>query len=216
MQDNFPYIYTNDVDPFNDGSLIISYTLDGNTSDVTGNHDGVPTDITYNPSGIFNESAIFNGITSASNATGVVVDCTNVTVSFWAKPVLKPSWAVSLFTDNENHLSFGAVNTELGIYSENNDVYTHWSSGVDYDPTEKWSMYTFTIVDSIASCYIDGVLIASSAYVNIQSTSEFSIGHVVTGIASTDFYYEGELDQVMLFDRALTPSEIEALYRMMQ
>jgi hypothetical protein len=54
---------TNTLDILGDGSCIATYTLDGTPADLSGNYNGVQTDVTY-PQGYFDLAGSFNGSSS--------------------------------------------------------------------------------------------------------------------------------------------------------
>jgi len=69
------------TDPFNDGSLIAKYLLDGDATDLLGNYDGVATDITYE-NGKFGYAGSFNGDTSKIDTEIEISSLSTYSVSF--------------------------------------------------------------------------------------------------------------------------------------
>lgn len=78
-------------------------------------------------------------------------------------------------------------------------------------PTGKWIYVTFTRQGGSLYWYLNGVLNATGTNAgNISDTASFYIGYAQTWTA----YYSGALDDVRIYNRALSAQEVQQLYQM--
>jgi len=180
------------TDIFNDASGVALYQLDGNANDTGG------------ASGYIGEGAIFNG--SSSKITISEISATSI--SMW----------VNLDTLDRYDALLG--------HSTNSSNYVYWAdSGESYQlrlgtllfgsGTAKntvgvvGSWVNVILVDNgsgTVTCYVDG----SSA--GSVSGSLPSFNEIGARTAGTDQWTKGKLDQVRIYDKALSSSEVTTLY----
>jgi len=204
-------------DPFA-GNGVALYQLNGNANDVSGNYNGTATNVTYG-TGVFGQAGVFNGSTSVINL-GNVLNTTlsnNFTISAWINTNSmggqifgKGFWVangeyVRLYTRTSTpRIQFGfedgsGNNVSMSSNSENLEG-TGWRHIVavgDYSGS--------------FSLYLDGQHIESqtvSGSMNMTNSSSAYIGNR----ESNNSPLNGSLDQVRIFNTALTPLEVEALY----
>ena len=136
----------------------------------------------------------------------------DITISLWIKSGTKDAQQF-LYAFNtaagENRLMLGrsASDTHLGIY----DNGWQTSSTAVFDGS--WHSVVLVLSTTLGSCtlYVDG----GSVYNYATSTSIdvpdlFSLGQEYDGLVTSDFY-EGFMDDVRIYDRALTEQEIQAI-----
>ena len=136
----------------------------------------------------------------------------DITISLWIKSGTKDAQQF-LYAFNtaagENRLMLGrsASDTHLGIY----DNGWQTSSTAVFDGV--WHSVVLVLSTTLGSCtlYVDG----GSVYNYATSTSIdvpdlFSLGQEYDGLVTSDFY-EGFMDDVRIYDRALTEQEIQAI-----
>ena len=136
----------------------------------------------------------------------------DITISLWIKSGTKDAQQF-LYAFNtaagENRLMLGrsASDTHLGIY----DNGWQTSSTAVFDGA--WHSVVLVLSTTLGSCtlYVDG----GSVYNYATSTSIdvpdlFSLGQEYDGLVTSDFY-EGFMDDVRIYDRALTEQEIQCL-----
>lgn len=92
------------------------------------------------------------------------------------------------------------------------------STGVNYDvigtgvQLNTWTHLALTYNGSTLSLYIDGLLdgsIAASGFI-ASTTDDFYMGNLL--YQTTNYWFNGKLDEVSLWNRTLTPSEINCIY----
>jgi hypothetical protein len=90
--------------------------------------------------------------------------------------------------------------------------FSQWGSAI-YGPnleTNRWYHVAVTLKDSYATLYLDGERAAgASMIVNTPADTVFYMGGI-PGEGSK--YLDGSLDEVSVYDRALSAEEISALY----
>lgn len=163
-----------------------------------------------------NTAAAYDGMSSTSDAAGPIMNnMTAFTMCGWFNPVGMPQVArTSLFGQNDL-AEFGFHdNGQLGIWVADGSGGTY----IGYDQTANilpgnWYFVAAIADGSTVSLFLNGNFVASAqgsvsnAY---NSTSPFRIGYGT--IDATGNYFYGYIDEVALYDRALTGSELNAIY----
>ena len=208
-------VFVNDI--FNDGSGITTYNFDGDLTSLDSNYDGTWNGNENYSNGINGDAVYFDSNSSIS--VNVPFGGAFISISAWLKyDYSSQKEFATLF-----HTSTGGLGTAtpailadydgLGINTSNGDML-----GVSTDvlPQNKWfHLYAyFDNDDSNNLIYIDGVKrsIASRKQQTQTRTmgSDNSLREI--GYSRNDYHYEGSMDQLRLFNRALTESEIDNLY----
>ena len=213
---------------FNSDSGLVGYwKLDGNSSDSKNGYNGTDTAITYgNQYGVFGQGASFNGssslITISDNAS--LKPSGAYTISQWVKINGKPtSGNYYLFN------SFVTSPSSMGILTliqQNTGFFAldSYTSGTEY-----YLLSTTNVCDGIwhhivatydgsgatgAKVYVDGILEKTStswATQNYNTTNYVRIGAFYNGSTNLG-YFNGNIDEVALFNRALGAIEVQELY----
>ena len=197
---------------FNDGSAVATYQLNDNANDLGGTYNGTATNVTYEE-GKFGQAGKFNGINSYINGFNFS-NMNTATISTWIKPSTLGSLHCIYGQSNSggNDVTLGVSlfisATKIRIY-HNNSTYKDFS-------------YTFTpgtyyhivhkIEGTIVTIYINNILIGGHDFgVNrlAFNSSTFAFGRWG---AYSAYYFNGLIDQVRIFNRALTEAEISTLY----
>jgi hypothetical protein len=203
---------------FTDPRLTSYYRMEGNSNDSKGSDNGIDTSVSYaTSSGKFGEGASYNGSTSHTDFGSVPIDTTgNWTISAWINPLslsTGPAMAVSVGKDNGSvgdGVAFGIGN---GAGGGSGSELTVLFSGVIFDSTgyvfpsaNTWYLVTLTRNASTTYVYVNGSQVATLSAVPLAAT-EFHIGSQ-TGIR----FWDGYVDDVATFNRALTATEVADLY----
>jgi hypothetical protein len=209
--------------------LIAFYPFNGNAKDESGNNiNGIISGAvaTTNRNEVNNTAYLFKTASIYMPFNSKMVS-TNLTTSTWIKPYsYNPdnysiiinrfeqgynnpggeAWQVIL-TNNEIWLQI------LGAGTSPNLNYTILKAPKTI-PLNQWSLITCTYDGKIMKIYVNGVELISqptSTIINTIGTSGISIG--VSRQANGIFhYFDGKIDDVGLWNRALTPDEINYLY----
>ncbi len=199
------------------------YKMEGNSDDATSNgNNGTDTAITYGTAyGKINEGASFNGTTSEIDiASSSSLNPTNITVSCWMKTgtsqnnkCLVGKWQQSDTTYSYLiQFSPTGTNNVAGIVVIGGTAYTAYTpSGNSYDDNS-WHFIVMTFDGTSLIVYADNIAGTTvSASGNIQSsTTSATIGSY--GKATTQTFFTGDIDEVGIWNRALSSTEVSELY----
>jgi hypothetical protein len=210
--------------------LVGWWPFNGNANDESGNgNDGTVNGATLTSDRFGNTSASYLFVNSLESHISVLnfqnlpTGNSPFSISAWIKNNGYENGTITFWGQPQSNL-----NNELRLYGEicpaNSGIGAGWWSPnqVTYcDPTLNdlnWH-HVISIFDGIIlKLYLDGNNIQSinpSSQPNVYNGS-FSIGGQpwATGITNgfNDYYFEGEIDDIAIWNRALTPQEITALY----
>ena len=207
---------TNTVDlynPFPDGGGLALYQLNGDATDVSGNYDGTATNVTYG-AGQFGQAGVFNGSSSEINLNSAVLPASVFSVSMWfnLNTINRTNYLIT------QYILAGGSNGrfEFAVDSTNNFVIYLEGGALTFTTSVSLSANTWYNVVLIKngasgwSCYLDGQSLGTNSDTrNIYTGDNTRLGKRV-GLSSG--ILDGSLDQVRIFNRALRPYEVEALY----
>ena len=194
------------LDILGDNSCIATYQLNGNANDLSGNYSGTPTDVSYGV-GEFDLGAIANGTSTRIN-TGYIQNGQVFSVSFWGRNF---SAYASIIRDTP---AAGGANTRINIVSNAaGGVALAGNYAVDPPTTGKtvWTHYVVTASGSVAKIYENTVEVASVSYSEAGGNNGTPVCMFSNGLYPVGFG-EGELDQVRIFNKALSAGEVTTLY----
>lgn len=208
------------VDPFDDDSGVALYRFNDNVLDDGGNFNGTAYNVTYTD-GKFGGSGVFNG--SNAYVSSQVSLNTSFTFSIWLKPSssragLTNSFCSLAYTNGNPYLN-AVVHPTLGFYWNLVDSTGINDGGVynqNFQPVyDDWNLFTVTVdrVTHAVRAYLGAVLMAEKT---VNYTGNFVdvmyIGRDVRGNEGSYDYFLGNLDQLRIFNRALTQEEVRVLY----
>ena len=198
----------NNYNPFGTGGLAL-YQLNGNANDVSGSYNGTATNVTYG-TGVFGQAGVFNGSSSYVDLSNTAsINYSNITLSLWFKST----------TQNDGNgrvlIAKGSA-TNFVIFEYGGIIAVQIKQGVVFNSpvtsftNNQWYYLTFTISGgNTFKFYLNGAWQWTGTGAYPQNSENTQIGR------STDPYWQkwnGSIDQVRIFNEALTPLEIEALY----
>ncbi len=185
--------------------LILYLPLDGSTDDNSGlNNHGVNHGAVYTPDGKIGGAYDFYNNYIEVDWSDFTLN--KYTIEFWMNPdVVSTGWKdiVSIqLTDENSRFHLDSSDNSI-IWFKVNGAGTLDSNVV---PTVgQWYHVVGTHDGTIAKVYIDGELKSSGS----RGTSIFSTGVWLAGMIET---YDGKLDEVRIYNRALSYSEIKSHY----
>ena len=202
------------------GGLVAWYPLNGNANDATSN--GNNGSINYATSvvgqnGQSNGAYSFNGSSSYIDSNTKLSSLISaMTISAWVNP---SSTQVQYANIWGNH-----GNNQLGVYMEQNSTNVNqyawgygtgssWSTTGTFNLTAGSWQYIVAIKDlQYCYIYINGIeqvasRVSCSANISPSTTTDFIIGQGYPGR-----YFNGAIDDVRIYNRALSVSEVSALY----
>ena len=209
-----------------DNSCIATYQLDGNANDLSGNYSGTPTDVSYG-AGEFDLAGYYNGSSSEILLpSGAPFDDSDTikTLSVWAKRNTLSSRVMFLgISDPQNAARYTVFQVSttgvLSVSGRELSTDNSWLSQVSLTSDTDWHHYVFTYDGSTRKIYYDGQELTTTEDNNGSANSSSWISY--PNYSSTVYklgayrevvYSDGQLDQVRIFNRAITAGEVETLF----
>lgn len=219
--------------PINDG-LIAYYPFNGNANDESGNgNNGIvygatlTTDKFGNENSAFNFDGIDDYIEVSDNST---LDLTNFSIVLWTKiepsdsifhsnkhiiwinkggwgldsPGMNANYSISV-VDSNYQVGFEDNNGEDNVIWDNSDILPNW-----------WFNIAITFDGNILKSYIDGIEIDSLITNTLPETNNLPlrIGLNATPGYFQDEFFKGIIDDIRIYNRALTDDEIDSLFHL--
>ena len=198
------------------------YNFHSDATDLTGNNTGTESNITYG-SGKHGQGAVFNGSTSTIdiNATATKpIDFSSevFSVSLWIKVnslshentfLGKYGVTANAATHRTILMKIDTSGRFVVIENDGSSIYTQTSTATI--STNTYMFFAYTRNGSTSKIYINNNSAESQSRTNTiknGSTQELTIGGVRTGVTDLD----GKIDQVRIFNKELSSSEITQLY----
>jgi len=198
------------TDPFNDGSLIAKYELDGNTNDTTGNYDGTATDVTYTH-GKFGDAGVFNG---SSSYIDVSPASSNLYVSFRFK-VYTTSNSQGLLNNGDTGFTETYKNARAYVNSDGVlRVGSAYVGDIDIAQINIDTWYSL-IIDKTGDSflvYLNEEDVHSFTFETTNETGNIYIGASTFGNSKVEILLNGELDQVEFYNQPSTTERRAFLY----
>jgi len=207
---------TNTLNILGDGSCIAAYPLDGSPLDLSGNYNGVQTDVTY-PQGYFDLAGSFNGVSSRFQLN-VKPTASLFTASFWIN-FNNVTKRTNIYGDIHPEVvrigfSLGIENGLLYLVTDNDNT-GNWQMVKEYTQTilvNQW--YNIVLVSNGSSnkLYINNAEASYTFIVGSQVALNDSANNVEISFGGNDRAINGSIDQVRIFNKALSASEVTTLY----
>jgi len=195
------------------------YAFTGHAKDGSGfaNHAAVNgANLTQDRFGIANHAFFFDGEQSGLTAPNAAhLNSANATISFWINPASFPAQGEAYL------LSFGGWQQrwKISLPGHGKPVFTTHSNGAccsDMDsnsplPANVWTHVTMVHNGTQNIIYFNGVEVNQKSVNGALDPTTHPLGIGYDPIDNAN-YFHGALDEVMLFDQALSAAEIAALY----
>ena len=218
-------VCTNDYDPF-DGNGVALYQLNGNANDLSPNaYNGTAPDVSYG-TGVFGQAGVFNGSTSRIQLDGLsgtgnfFGQIQTFTLSIWFKTTSTAS--SNLFSDYAGQsynlqILFTDSTGEILVatrYSDNSQKTTTSNASNLNDGAWHNVVVTMNGAYGVRNVYIDGQFDNSISLggPTFNNTLEQRVNLAAVYTNTYSSYFNGEIDQVRIFDTALDATQVEALY----
>jgi Concanavalin A-like lectin/glucanases superfamily len=166
-----------------------------------------------------NAAEFFNGANNSwLTMPALNLNTNTVTITAWIYPMgAQAAYTGLVFCRSGSTvagMNLNSAGTDLG-YTWNNDAGSWgWSSGVQ-PPPDQWSFVALVVQSSSATVYLintNGLLTATNA-LSHPNQAFSGAGTIATDTyASTARVFNGVMDEVAVFNRVLTISQIEQLY----
>jgi len=183
----------------------------GPITDSSGNgNNGTATNgVIYNVSGKLNTALSFDGTNDYIDTTGLTSTSKNYTFSFWVNSAVAVGQYKYLTDIQTGRLILawgGYTSGQLAFYDG------AWKDfGTNTFNDGAWHNVIFVLSGTSASLYVDGLQFGSSLTYSPQDLGgSISLGSNYSG---TNSFFSGKMDEVAIWNRALTTTEIGNIYK---
>lgn len=189
---------------------------DGTAEDIKGGNDGILQDGAGYALGKVGAAFDFDGRSGSMSAgvRGLPVANASRTVETWVYTTAD-SWGHNIHTlfeygESGDRRAFG-IDMEnypqIEVYTFNDDLYVD-----THAPLEGWLHVAATYDDNTLIVYVNGVERGRKQYPNGIDTAPSKVGIGKSPAALNGATYLGRIDEVGIYDRALTPEEVGSIY----
>jgi len=200
--------------------IVAYYPFNGNANDESGNGlNGTVSGVTLSRDryGVNNKCYSFNGsnnyIALPNALCSAVAQKYQITIGYWFKGVTLQS-AVRL-QDANGYISASWSSPPVHIISTDGGTTTPLSCGNTINLYDgKWHHIVMVWKSNATNgyqSYLDGVLVAQRNSANVSLPNVLTGGYLGSG-GGTGEFLNGQMDEVRIFNRALTPQEINQIY----
>ncbi len=212
--------------------LVSWWPGEGNAKDIVGGNDGeLVGGVSFAP-GMVGQAFRFDGLTGCviNDQPGMTSVLDSYTMEFWARPSAERAStpeansgiagiAGQRFAIFPHNGQLGAVGSGVSVGLNGVSVFEHGSvylsSLLVYDaPIRDWTHVVVVYENRRPRLYLNGVLVRVGLASTRSSYPSTWFGESGPDrVNSADGYYAGLLDEVRIYNRPLSPAEIQALYQ---
>lgn len=201
-----------------DTGLVACYPFSGNANDVTGNGNNgtvngatLTTDRFSTP----NSAYLFTSTSSTSIDLNSDFDLQRRTINLWFYANSITSTSKVIYDSDHPNLQHGE--SKMRVLDNNGPKLrmsiSDNSTILDYSVvSNQWQMATITVDPTNITYYLDGVQIGQVPYVWAAGDPVGNSTAVVGASRLFDRFFDGKIDDISIYNRALTAQEVYALY----
>jgi N-acetylneuraminic acid mutarotase len=238
---NYSVVVSNDFGSVESGEILVDVNTTWSTDGLVGwwKFDETNGTIAYDSSGNGNDGNLTGGPTWATGKIGGALsfdgvddyvlipattdlDLMRLTISTW------------VYSTNFDHNGFifektadGNVNTQYNLFIQNSELRfrvkpinsSYSDTKVDQSILSGWSFITSSYNSSKRKLFVNGQLVASNDFNETIATNPNGIsliGAYAFNSIGSNYFFNGLIDDVRIYDRALSAEEVQALYNMGQ
>lgn len=213
-----------------DSALIACYPFSGNANDLTGNGNNGTVNgavLTADRFGNPNAAYSFNGVNQNIAIPGFNAQITSNehSISFWATATGYATRSAFLMVPDDPsnrynvHIYYGNMFSNSQTFWDFGSIYSNGRLSMNGSPLPSsgaWDHWVFvtSATGSVKRCYKNGSLLLTSAgnsTFNNSTPKDLLIGGGV-GTGSSYLWFDGKIDDIRIYRRALTQSDVTALY----
>jgi hypothetical protein len=205
--------------------LVGWWPFNGNANDESGNgNDGTVNNVNFSTDrfGNTSSSANFpNGNLNSEIIIGEQINPDEFTVSLWAQPtgirgegfhtLISRINQYDASSTNNFHLALDGSPTFLTGGALGNTSNNWISVGSSISVINEWDYYVISYHQGVARYFVNGIINDSVVTTYNNSTSILAIGDRHNA-PNYEFNYWGDIDDIAIYNRALTQEEVTALY----
>jgi hypothetical protein len=220
-------IFSNSISPCcapAPASMIAWWKAEGDAKDSQGNHDGTNNGATFTPGEVGN-AFTFDGTDDSISippSTDWNFGTGDFTFDFWAisNDSIDRMHALSFEPDP----TFATNNLDFNFNDSGVGLFLFWNGGGgnsiqvgntgDYT-NGQWHHFALTRSGSTFTLYIEGVAVGTANYtgaVDLSGGNNNYIGASTGQVTSSRFFWNGQVDEVEIFNRALSATDVANIY----
>lgn len=201
-------------------TAIATYTLENSGTDISGNHsgvegtnviykyDGTPTAVDFGVGGKTLYGARFNGSSSYITSNSLPsIGTGDFTFSCWFNQNSGSSQGALFSTTTQWFAANGYESPKVLMVTDD----TVTKKGDTAYSQDTWNHAVFARESGVLKIYQNGTEVFSGAYTDSWDMTQFGIG-VARAFGSRVYYFNGSIDQVRVFNKALSSAEVSKLY----
>lgn len=196
--------------------LVAWYPFTGNANDESGNgNNGTVNGATLivdrlgSNNGAYSFDGVNDLINCGSSSTLSLTNSKTLAFSFWIVNISNNRYYISKYENGQNsNYAIGGENGKLRVTGDGSNVYDISSMG-----NSAWEHFVvlYNGTNGIVECYKNGQFVGSNSL--SYSTSESIVPFIIGGISGMGILtFQGNLDDIAIYNRALTAEEIQQLY----
>ncbi len=189
------------------------YRAEGDFIDTRGAVNATPQNGTTFTSGKVGQAFNFNGVEPGGNQvlTPTINLGSQFSVELWVRPTSSTQRFQHLVSNGYTSTNFGALYFDGG---SSTGTFTYWHGGSQkvISPVSiqlnTWYHVAVTYDGSLTRLYVNGVLVDTSTAHTETFDNPVMFGYAAVG---SDHYFTGQLDEVSLYNGALTAAQIQSI-----
>lgn len=205
-----------------DNGLMAYYPFQGNADDASGNlnHGIIHGDVRF-VHGLIGQAASFDGrnsyISVPDNPTLDTGDAQDVTIQVWVKTIVRYESIIAKYDSNER----GGVDLSIAIEGfpffdghDRTDFRIVTAPGA-YVLDGQWHQIVGMRNGTVWSIWVDGIMensVDAGTNSAMDNNDPLVIGNSENGNILSNTWFRGLIDEVRIYNRALTSTEIQELY----
>ena len=214
-------ILLNNPDIFGDNSIVAYYPFEGNANDYSGNgYHGTWSGTEQYDTGIIGQAAKFDGSSFVTISDNTLTSTAPFSVFLWVN--MTQTSDIQLFITKQNATTdpYYCWNIRENETTTDSILLSFETSNVDIVPNvgeylNTWRHFGFTLSTSSITVYADAQPVASDS-ISYSGNANYPIriGGAYWNGSSWSFTFHGLIDSVRIFNRALTDTEVQRLYKL--
>ena len=204
---------TDTLQVLGDTSCIALYKFENNEDDESGNYNGTGTTVQY-AAGRYGQAASFNGTDSVVTGTAQNVG-SSFSVSAWIYPASYGEHNFfNLWESSSDLFQIGlsdSTNEKLKIAAKSSNTwYVYTTTASPITSLNQWYHIVVNRSSSDLKIYVNGAFLESANNYYNKTYNTFNIGAGKS--TSTNSFFDGKIDQLRVFNKTLSASEVTTLY----
>jgi len=204
-----------------DSGLVACFPFSGNANDQSGNHhNGIVSGATLTSDRFGNPNSAyhFNGTSDhiAVNHFDSLSSTNELSISCWAAADAQTSNSLFMLSpDSTQDRLVGSAEYNGNIYFDYGNIFTNGRSTTTQTYSTSWNHYVYIVSQSknIKQVYVNGVLVINSTYgASLMKRNRTLYIGAGTDANSGNIRFHGSIDDMRIFDRAVTATEVDSMY----